>query len=352
MSLALNAAKRAEFAASQVAMTRGWYDNLVRSGRDIDAYIAQRHEAYLARWREAARYIGRGGRVLDVGGGHIFAGQFAFYREVGWDYWYADLGPEEVANSRALGASLGFDPAQFRQSFNHELDYEAESFDGVFSSHCVEHSMDLATTLAQLNRLLRPGGNLVMSVPFGFDHQENHPYFFTPTEWMVLLEDSGFTIRASQIGDEYPEIGQDLLIAARKTGAPGPLRLDLASYSKASFVFHDIKSPAFRTRGVRIDKEDRLILVDADWGIVLIPPTGAVEILPVFQRHSWSGIVALRSGEDMAMVDLFRPYPDNLAVRLTLSRPSAPGQTVEISAAGRHPASRGCQAVFMGFLVR
>ena len=352
MTAALADVSRDAFAASQVEMTRTWYANLLRSGRDVDAYVAQRRAAYLDRWREAARYIGKGGRVLDVGGGNLFADQFAFYRSMGWDYWYADIGADEVAAARALGAAHGCDSAHFSQRFNHELTYEAHAFDGVFSSHCIEHSMDLALTLAQVNRLLKPGGNFVMSVPFGFDAQPNHPYFLTETEWMVLLEDSGFAIRAYQVGSEYPENAQDLLIAARKTGAPGPLRLDLSAHHKSSFTFHDIRSPAFRTSGERVDKADRIILDGADWRLDLEPPAGAREILPVFLRHNWSGIVSVTSGGEAAVEDLFRLYPAALPVRLTLSQPTQPGQSVHIAPVGRHPASRGFQAVFTGFMVR
>src|ERR1700677_4903112 len=61
-----------QFAADQVEMTRTWYNNLLKSGLDIDDYIAKRKAAYLDRWREAGRYIGAGGRILDIGGGNIF----------------------------------------------------------------------------------------------------------------------------------------------------------------------------------------------------------------------------------------------------------------------------------------
>ena len=272
MEPAQNILSRDAFAASQVEMTRTWYDNLLRSGRNVEAYVAQRCAAYLDRWREAARYIGKGGRVLDIGGGNLFADQFTFFRSMNWDYWYADIGADEVAASRAMGVSQGFDGSHFSQRFNHELFYEPNSFDGVFSSHCVEHSMDLQLTLAQINALLKMGGNFVMSVPFGFDAQPNHPYFLTEAEWMILLEDSGFTIRAYQVGAEYPEIGQDLVIAARKTGAPGPFRLDLKRYHKSEFTFNDIKSPSFHTSGTRLDKDDRIIMDGADWKIELTPP--------------------------------------------------------------------------------
>lgn len=352
MTAAVAISERDAFAAAQVAMTRTWYDNLLRSGRDVEAYVAKRKEAYLDRWREAARYIGRGGRVLDIGGGNLFADQFALFRNMNWEYWYADIGASEVAASRALGVSLGCDPSHFSQRFNHELNYEPEAFDGVFSSHCIEHSMDLALTLAQINALLKPGGNFVMSVPFGFDAQPNHPYFLDPTEWMVLLEDSGFAIRAYQIGSEYPENGQDLLVAARKIGAPGPLRLDLTRYHKSNFTFHDIKSPACQITGTHWDKDDRIILDGPDWRIDLLPPEGAREVLPVFLRHNWSGVVKVSSGADTAVEDLFRIYPAALPVRLRLSQPTQPGQRVEIKPVGRHPASRGSQAVFTGFMVR
>lgn len=352
MALALNTKTREDFAASQVEMTRTWYDNLLRSGRDVEAHVAGRRAAYLDRWREAARYIGKGGRVIDIGGGNLFADQFAFFRSMDWDYWYADIGAEEVAASRALGVTHGFDPTNFSQRFNHELDYPPESFNGVFSSHCIEHSMDLALTLAQVNQLLKPGGNFVMSVPFGFDAQPNHPYFLDETEWMILLEDSGFTIRAFQVGAEYPEIGQDLMIAARKTGAPGPLRLDLARHHKSNFTFHDFRASNVRATGTKIEKEDRLILDGADWRLSLGVPAGACEILPLFLRHDWSGIVSVRGGGETAIADLFRLYPAALPVRLTLSKPLAKDQTVEIAPVGRHPASQGSQAVFTGFLVR
>lgn len=352
MTAALASASRDAFAASQVEMTRSWYENLLRSGRDVEAYIAQRREAYLDRWREAARYIGRGGRVLDIGGGNLFADQFAFYRSMNWDYWYADIGAHEVDASRALGVSQGCDPAHFSQRFNHELTYEPNAFDGVFSSHCIEHSMDLALTLAQVNSLLKPGGNFVMSVPFGFDAQPNHPYFLTETEWMVLLEDSGFAIRAWQVGSEYPENGQDLMIAARKIGAPGPLRLDLARHHKTNFKFDDIHSSAFQISGTRMDKENHIILDGADWRLDIAVPEGVREVAPVFIRHHWSGVVAVRSAGVVVMEDLFRPQAFTSPVRLVLASPAAPGQRVEVSPVGRHPASQGSQGVYVGCLSR
>jgi len=47
-----------------------------------------------------------------------------------------------------------------------------------------------------------------------------------------------------------------------------------------------------------------------------------------------------------------RFHSATLPVRLTMSKGITEGQTVEIAPVGRHAASRGSQAVFMGFLVR
>jgi SAM-dependent methyltransferase len=342
-----------QFAASQVEMTRTWYSNLLRSGRNVEDYIAKRKAAYLDRWREAGRYIGDGGRVLDIGGGNIFSELLAYFRSKNWDYWYADVGADETANARDLGARFGFDPTHFSQRLNHELDYEDASFDGVFSSHCIEHSMDLPLTMRQLNRIIRRGGNLVVSIPIGWDAQPNHPYFLMENEWMTLLEDAGFRIRAYQIGSEYPENGQDLMIAAEKVGpAADRFRLDTARHIKTSYQFRDFRDPAVRLFGESVDRDDHVILNGRDWRIEFALEAGATEALPVFVRHSWSGVVCVKSGADAVYGDLFRPQAATQPLRLTLSAPAQAGQIVDVTPVGKNELSIASQGVFVGFMTR
>ena len=157
------------------------------------------------RWKEAGRYIGAGARILDIGGGYLYEDLLAYFSAMDWDYWYTDVGQEETAHARRLAQKFGVDPQHFSTALNHELDYEDGYFDAVFSSHCIEHSMNLKLTLRQLNRILRMSGDLVVSIPFGWDPNPNHPYFLLENEWLALVEDAGFRIRAYQIGSEYPE---------------------------------------------------------------------------------------------------------------------------------------------------
>ncbi len=341
-----------EFAQSQMEMTRNWYERLLRSGKNVEEHIESRKAAYLMRWREAGRYFGPGGRLLDIGGGNIYAELLTYIRSMNWDYWYVDVGQQETINAAALAASLGFDPTHFSCRLNHELDYEEASFDSVFSSHCIEHSMDVPLTLQQINRLLKSGGNFVMSVPFGFDAQPNHPYFLMENEWVTLLEDAGFQVRAYQVGSEYPESGQDLMIAARKTGPVGAFRLDIDRYVKTSYRFREFKDASVSWTGDHVVAGDKVVLHGADWRAQLTLEAGVAEVLPVFVQHSWSGVVCVRSGANAVYGDLFRPFPVVQALRLKLSEPARAGQIVEIAPVGKNDASVSSQGVLMGYLTR
>ncbi len=353
MKVILAEQSREQFAASQVQMTQTWFDNVRRSGRNVEDYIAKRKAAYLVRWQEAGRYFGAGGRVLDIGGGNSYEELLAYIKSMNWDYWYTDIGENETQHSAQLAQSFGFDPAHFSRRLNHELFYDEASFDAVFSSHCIEHSMDLRLTMIQLNRILKVGGNLVVSIPFGFDAQPNHPYFLMEQDWLTLFEDAGFRIRAYQIGSEYPENGQDLLIAAQKTGPIADrVRLDVGSYIKTNYDFRPFSDPALRYLGERIEKEDHVILENADWRVEFTLEAGVSEVLPVFICHSWSGVVRIQSGPDAIYADLFRPQTVTQALRLKLSAPSERGQIVQMSSIGKRDLSASSQGVFVGVMTR
>jgi SAM-dependent methyltransferase len=352
-SAVLSAQTREQFAADQVEMTRTWYNNLLKSGLNIDDYIAKRKAAYLDRWREAGRYIGAGGRILDIGGGNIYRELLDYFQAMRWDYWYADVGADEVGHAALLAASHGFDPSHFSRRLNHELIYEESFFDAVFSSHCIEHSMDLRLTLRQLNRILKLGGNLVVSIPFGWDAQPNHPYFLMENEWLTLIEDAGFRIRAYQISSEYPEAGYDLMVAAQKAGPIGDrFRVDVDAYVKSHFAFRDFRDPAVRCFGERVEKPGHIILDGAGWRIEVALEAGVTEVLPVFIHHSWSGIVSVWSGADSLCADLFRPQAATEPLRLKLSAPAQAGQIAHVSPIGKNDTSVSSQGVFVGVMTR
>lgn len=234
---------RQTFAATQTHMTNNWFSQVQRNNADPDSYIKKRHSAYLDRWKEALRFVPTGSRILDIGGGNPFSGLFDLLKSHGLDYWYLDVDEQAVAGGVRLAQGHNFDPSHFSVGFNDQLTYETSFFDAVFSSHCIEHSFDLNTTLAEINRVLKPGGKLLMAVPLGWEENPAHPYFFAPDQWIALVEDSGFEIRVAQVGREYPENGYDLFLAAAKLSKPiYSTRFDPAAYCKIGLDFVGVQS--------------------------------------------------------------------------------------------------------------
>ncbi|MDE3176084.1 MAG: methyltransferase domain-containing protein [Pseudomonadota bacterium] len=344
---------RTQFVNHQLSFNGSWYRNLLNSGRDVEAVVNGRKAAYLTRWSEAGRYIGQGGRILDIGGGNLYPELLQYFKAMNWDYWYIDVGQPQVAGSAQTAAAFGFDPAHFSCGLNHELHYPDHHFDAVFSSHCLEHSMDLKLTLTQLNHILRDGGNVVASVPFGWDPLPAHPYFMLENEWLALFEDAGFRIRAYQISGEYAENTQDLMIAAQKCGpVAANFRLDPFDYAKDRFAFHDFRSPEITYRGSQHRLDDRIILQGSDWEIEFPLPPGVREALPVFIRHNWSGVACVESGTQKIYCDLFRMQWTIQPARLKLAAPAQAGQTLRISPAGKNDISLSSQVVFCGYMCR
>ncbi|WP_374131827.1 class I SAM-dependent methyltransferase [Sphingomonas sp. 28-62-20] len=141
-------------------MTARWYENVKATHGDVDAYIRTRHLAYMDRWREAGRFIADNSTVLDIGGGNLFPELLTYFKSRGLKYSYLDVDPAAVDSSRAMADQVGLANASFALGFNDQLDFPEGSFDAVFSSHCIEHSIDLSATFRELNRVLKAGGNL------------------------------------------------------------------------------------------------------------------------------------------------------------------------------------------------
>lgn len=134
---------RDTFGLRQAEMTARWFENVKRQHGDVDAYIRTLFAAYLDRWREAARFIPVGSRLLDIGGGNLFEELIHFFKGQRYRYRYIDVDPSSVASSQAIAYSLGMNSFTFQQGFNDLLPFLNSEFDAVFSSHCIEHSFDL-----------------------------------------------------------------------------------------------------------------------------------------------------------------------------------------------------------------
>lgn len=133
------------------------------------------------------RELDENARLLDAGAGEgRFKASFARQRYVGvdlavgsgaWDY--SDL--DTVADLA-------------------HLPFAAAAFDGVLCIQTLEHVPEPAGVLAELARVLRPGGRLYLSAPQSWhQHQKPHDYFrYTSFGLHYLLEKAGLRVEMMQ----------------------------------------------------------------------------------------------------------------------------------------------------------
>lgn len=114
------------------------------------------------------------GRALDLGGG---PGELNAPLEArGYTYVNLDLNPS------GPGAVVGD---------AHDLPFDAESFDLVVSSDSLEHFHTPLVVLQEVERVLKPGGRLVVWVPFMHPFHSNDYYRYTRLGIEHLLRESG-----------------------------------------------------------------------------------------------------------------------------------------------------------------
>jgi SAM-dependent methyltransferase len=122
------------------------------------------------------------GRVLDVGCGR------KPYRHLVPATSYVGLDVDSPV-TRSLGAAdVFYDGTNFP--------FPNESFDGILSSQVLEHVFTPERFLGEIHRVLRPGGTLVLAVPFVWDeHEQPHDFArYSSFGLRSLLERHGFEV--------------------------------------------------------------------------------------------------------------------------------------------------------------
>ncbi len=166
----------------------GFLDLLKRNRAELSAAIgAGRYEDFsalnAARMRATRTLIAQRarGRVLDVGCGHM---------------------PFRNDALRVAGAYEGFDVERRTEGVTHVGDAEAMSeipsatYDTVFSFEVLEHLPHPQRAVAEMARVLKPGGVLLVSVPhLSRLHEEPHDYFrYTVYGLRTILRDAGLEV--------------------------------------------------------------------------------------------------------------------------------------------------------------
>jgi SAM-dependent methyltransferase len=141
------------------------------------------HAEHLARYRFAAQ-LARGRRVLDVASGEGYGAQILAAGGAG-SVVGADVDEQAVAHARAR-----YPDAEFVVADVAKLPFEDDSFDLVVSFETIEHVPNPEGVLAELRRVLRPDGLLVISTPNKHQYlveNEFHEREFTHEEFVALL---------------------------------------------------------------------------------------------------------------------------------------------------------------------
>ena len=153
-----NAAFWDELCGSSLARSLAIQDASAESLRRFDAaYLA--HYPYLEQYLETESVAGR--RVLEIGLGYgTVSGRLA---GAGAELHGVDIagGPVEMVRHRLRLAGR---PADERvvQGSALDLPFTDASFDRVYSIGCLHHTGDLPRSIAEVHRVLRPGGRAVV----------------------------------------------------------------------------------------------------------------------------------------------------------------------------------------------
>ena len=181
------------------------------------------------------------GRVLDLG-----CGAAPFRRFLPADARYVGVDAGAAAGAASVRA------------FGEALPFADGVFDGAMCTEMICFSARPWLVLAELGRVLRPGGALYLTAPFGWHVMDGGDYFrFTPQGIRALLESAGFTVESMEpIGGLFSSTAGELVEA----------------------VVADVWLPATRALGIRRGGYRAAALVSAPLNLA------ASVVAPLFDR--------------------------------------------------------------------
>lgn len=161
--------------------------------------------------RSFAQVLPAGSKILDAGAGA------APYRPV---FSHCSYRTQDWPSSLHVGAR----PPDFVGDLQEGLPIAAGEFDAVLCTEVLEHVGDPARVLAELRRIIRPGGLLAVTVPFvGALHEEPHDHRRPTSHGLAaLLAEAGFVdVRIEPLTGWFSMFAQVLREQGQATQVPG-----------------------------------------------------------------------------------------------------------------------------------
>ena len=147
------------------------------------------------------------GRMLDVGCGDGSVLKLA--QDLGWNAEGVDFDPQAVDAARRKGLSV-------RTGSLSDQHYPEDSFDLVLMSHVIEHVHDPLATLANIHRVLRPAGSLVVTTPnadgWGNRHFASSCFHLDPPRHLQIFNGTNLEKLAKQAGFVHTRVTSTLRI--------------------------------------------------------------------------------------------------------------------------------------------
>jgi SAM-dependent methyltransferase len=152
------------------------------------------------------------GTLLDVG-----CGEMPFRPLLPSGVIYTGI---DVPGAESFGMNEHPDIVEFD---GRTIPFPEGSFDSVMCTEVLEHVEDPARLIAEMLRVLRPGGTLLATVPFSarVHHAPYDFHRFTPFRLAALFSD--FTnFELEERGDDLAVIANKLIVVAARLARPGP----------------------------------------------------------------------------------------------------------------------------------
>ncbi len=118
-------------------------------------------------------------KILDAGCGRGFYLKAISLYNSPKEICGIDINPSYLEKAKKLCA--GDKRVKIAQASIYTLSYPNSYFDFIICSEILEHLTGDEKALSELNRVLKPGGSLVITVP-----HHNFPFFWDPLNWLLM----------------------------------------------------------------------------------------------------------------------------------------------------------------------